>query len=417
MAAPVLFKKKVVAFLNTQYGDVFDDIDESTWRHNLRWLDRSGLALPLASKLQLPENWNAVPSCIHDMLRARLIDNGKRMAEMLRYFEQANSALAASSVRYCCVKGFSLVPDCFGSIDERHQVDLDFLIASEDAERARRAIESLSYRLAQAEASGEMRFTRPWKKHLGTHAYLYQMPEAPPIELHTRVWEPETEAVELPALPGFLDDTELHEVAGVSFPRLKPAQQFVYLLLHIFRHLLSSWCRLLSLYEVATLIASQSRNERLWSEAAKIIGHDDGIASACALVLGVVQLAFPTDLPQPLQRLYTAHLSSDSSLWLENYARDWLFTDPPGTKLALLVQKQFCADAGMWRQYVRRRLLPVRKSPSICEDAAPETARTVAYRVEQMQYSASRVWYHLRSDCEYLAARYRWQHLLHTRES
>jgi hypothetical protein len=414
MTAPVLFKRKVVAFLNTQYGDIFDDIDESVWHHNLRWLDRSGLALPLAAKLQLPENWNAVPASIHGILRARLIDNGKRMEEMLRYFHQASSALAASSVRYCCVKGFSLIPDCFGSIAERHQVDLDFLIAPADAERARYAIETLGYRLAQAEASGEMRFTKPWKKHLGTNAYLYQMPEAPPIELHTRVWEPETEAVGFPALPGFLDDTELHQIAGISFPRLKPAQQFVYLLLHIFRHLLSSWCRLLSLYEVATLMSSQSGNDRLWSDVAQIIGHDQGIASACALVLGVVKLAFPMDLPQPLQRL---HLSADSALWLENYAREWLFTDPPGTKLSLLVQRQFCADGDTWRQYVRRRLLPLRRSPSICEDAAPETARTLAYRVEQMQYSVSRVWYHLRSDCEYLAARHRWQHLLHTRES
>ncbi len=414
MGVSTSFRRSIMAFLNTQQFDLLDHWRESDWNNNLRWLDRSGLALPLAAKLETLDA-SRIPNRMKDLLHVRLLDNGKRMKEMLGWFKKASDALTRSGVRYCCVKGVSLIPDCFESIRERHQVDLDFLISPQDAERAQAAIDKLGYRMAEAEASGEMRFTKRWRKHLGVDAYLYQIPEAPPIELHTRVWEPEVDAIEFPDLPRFLDAIESHEVAGVRFPRLKPSQQFVYLLLHIFRHLLGSWCRPLSLYEVATLIRRYGQEEQLWAEVSQIIRHDDHVASACALVLGVVRLAFPTSLPQQLEDLLAQHQSMESSLWLENYADDWLFSDPPGTKLALLVQKQFCSNNQTWRQYIHRRLLPRRSAPSLCNDES-EAARTLAYRAEQMRYSLSRVWYHLRSDCQYLIARFRWEKLLHVRE-
>ena len=80
--------------------------------------------------------------------------------------------------------------------------------------------------------------------------------------------------IEFPSLSGFHDAAEIHEICGVEFTRLRPAYHFVYLLLHIFRHLLGSWTRLLSLYEVATFIRKRKSEEDVWADAAQIIEKD-----------------------------------------------------------------------------------------------------------------------------------------------
>jgi len=411
MTDPLSFRKMVVRFLGIGGPESLDKSGEEEWRRNLRWLDRSGLALPLAARIEASGSNMDVPGRIKDALQMRLLDNEKRMGSMLQFFQEVNNALTACGVQYCCVKGFSLVPDCFDSIRERHQVDLDFLVAPQDSSRTRSEIEALGYRLQRASDSGELRFIKSWNKHLGINAYLYQLPEPPPIEAHTRVWEPEAVEIEFPSLTGFVDATEIHETCGVQFPRLRPPYQFVYLLLHIFRHLLGSWTRLLSLYEISTFIRSHSADKQLWTEVGQIIGEDESLASPCALILGLVDAAFSIGLPQFLREVYLHNLSAESALWIESYSRAWLFSVPPGNKLALLVQKQFCSDHHVWRRYLRRRLLPLRKPHELSDERVKSARTNLAYRVEDTWYKTSRIWYHIRSDCEYLIARLRWEQL------
>jgi len=404
--APTL-RKNIVRFLCTDRLE-FLDAKETEWMRNLRWLDRSGLALPLAARLEALRPGARVPSAVRAALRSRLRNNQRRMDRMLEYFQETVRALDSSQVQYCCVKGFSLVPDCFDSIRERHQIDLDLLIAPQDLRRAQGALEELGYRLQSGDDSGEVRLVRPWKKYLGVHAYLYQLPEPPPIELHTRPWEQGVDEIEFPSLSGFHDAAEIHEICGVEFTRLRPAYHFVYLLLHIFRHLLGSWTRLLSLYEVATFIRKRKSEEDVWADAAQIIEKDQVLASACALVLGLVDCTFPIDMPAPLRQIGVRSLSAESAWWIERHSTTWLLADPPGSKLSLLVQRQFWADCRRWRRYLRRRLLPIRKPHSLSDEAMKSTKSGLAYRAEEARYKASRAWYHVRSDFEYLGAWLRW---------
>jgi hypothetical protein len=415
MSDRLVFRKTIVDFLRTDDMDLFEGRNEEEWRKNLRWLDRSGLALSLAARFEALQSGAAVPSGVRTTLHTRLLDNQSRMQRMLEFFQEANQALAASGARYSSVKGFSLIPDCFQCIRERHQVDLDFLIAPQDLQRAQSAIEALGYRVQFAGDSGEVRLIQSWKKHLGVNAYLYQLPEPPPIELHTAVWESEADEIEFPMLSGFLDAIDIHEICGVEFPCLRPARQFVYLLLHVFRHLLGSWARLLSLYEIAAFIRARSAESELWTEAGQIIGKDKYLASACALVLGLVDSAFPLEMPPSLRAVYARNLSTDSALWIERCSTAWLFADPPGNKLALLVQRQFRLDRHSWRRYLLRRLLPLRKPPELSDEVVISARKSLAYRAEETWYKASRAWYHLRSDGEYLIARLRWARLRQTR--
>jgi hypothetical protein len=414
MTDALSLRKNVVRFLCTDRLEVLDAA-EAEWMRNLPWLDRSGLALPLAARFEALQPGAQVPSAVRAALRMRLGDNQRRMERMLKYFEEAVQVLDNVRVRYCCVKGFSLVPDCFDSIRERHQIDLDLLIATEDSKRAQTALEHLGYRAQRADDSGEVRLVRPWKKHLGARAYLYQLPEPPPIELHTQVWEAAADEIAFPSFFSFDDAAERHEVCGVEFSRLRPAHHFVYLLLHIFRHLLGSWTRLLSLYEVATFIRGHSGEDDVWAEAAQMIGTDKMLASACALVLALVDAAFPSELPPALRKICRRSLSPESAAWIERYSTAWLLADPPGTKLSLLVQRQFWSDIRLWRRYLIRRLLPLRRPHELSDEVESSTKRGLAYQAEEAWYKASRAWYHARADLEYFSAWFRWSLERHAR--
>src|ERR1700733_2452406 len=121
MATNISFRQRVVRFLGASEPDTLTGISEEEWKGNLRWLDRSGLALPLAARLKISGS-AGIPAPIRDALRARLLDNESRMQTMLGFFAEVTQALSESGVHYCSVKGFSLIPECFSHIAERHQV-------------------------------------------------------------------------------------------------------------------------------------------------------------------------------------------------------------------------------------------------------------------------------------------------------
>lgn len=408
MTGLLALRRVVLRFLATDSVEFFTGVGEETWQRNLPWLDRSGLALPLAARFEALRPGTRVAAGGRAALQARLRDNHRRMERMLAFLHDATRSLNAARVRYCCVKGFSLIPDCFDGIRERHQVDLDFLVAPEDAKNARSAVEALGYHVQHASPSGEVRLIKPWKKHIGVHGYLYQLPEVPPIELHSRFWETDDDAINFSSLAFYPDATEAHQVCGIEFPRLRPAYQFLYLLLHIFRHLLGSWTRLLCLYEIAAFIRTRREDGEIWAEVARLIGKDNRLGSVCALVLGLVDVAFPLELPEALREIYAGNLSADSAFWLDRCAITWLLADPPGNKLNLLVQKQFWTDRHIWRQYLRRRLLPIRAPHKLSDEAVQPCRRALGYRAEAARYQASRIWYHVKTDFTYLAALMRW---------
>jgi hypothetical protein len=405
------FRKAVVAFLATREASLLEEWTESDWAKQLQWLDRSGLALPVAEKLLESENGPQIPPSILCALTKRLCDNQDRMIAMLELFDEIQRKLKAGRIRFCCLKGFSLITDCYSSIRERHQVDFDLLIDANNANSAAAILATLDYKLISANDSGEMRFARPWTRHLTANSWMYDISEGPAVELHTRLWEPETELVDFAIPEGWNESICTSAVHGLTIPRLAPAWQFVHLLLHVFRHLLDSWVRLLSIYEIAVYLDREHENYQLWQEVCTLAVSDAELASACVLVLCMVRAAFPGQLPGPLNALCESYLSVDSAIWVRHFTEQWLFADPPGTKLTLLVQRQFCEDSAKWRSYMLQRLLPLRAPHSLSQDASPTVKKNVRYKSDELRYKLSRLGYHLASGYGYLRSAARWRHL------
>lgn len=405
------FRKAVVAFLAADDTASLCAFTSADWASQFRWLDRSGLALPFAARLLESEALSQLPRPLVRALTIRLCDNEERMKSMLDLFGKVHAALDKAGISFCCLKGFSLIPEVCDFIRERHQIDFDLLIDPGNVSRAIAAVEPLGYTLAKAAASGEVRLTRPWTKHLTEDSWLYAVSEGPALEFHTRLWEPESGLIDFAMPSGAMGRIVLGSIAGVTVPRLAPAWQFVSLVLHIFRHLLDSWVRLLSLHEVAVYLRSNREDDDLWSEVSTILEADTRLSSAAALVLQLVKREFSAELPAALHRLGRLHLMTDSTLWCEQFSQSWLYADPPGTKLSLLAQEQFSSDREAWRAYLRQRLFPRKIPPRLSDDASTQERHTLRYLVNELCYRAQRAGYHIASNWQYLCAAVRWKRL------
>ncbi len=385
------------------------DFAVSTWTRQIGVLDRTGLTLPLYARLLSNDDCGRFPAEAIAAMEQRRIDNAARMKGMLQMFSAAASALREAEVQFVCVKGFSLFPEYHDEPWQRHQVDCDLLVAPCDALRSQATLERIGYRLAAIARDGERRLRIPVSRPLGRDAYLYAPQEGSAIELHSTFWEAGAEDFPLSSPGDAFEQAEPHELNGVSFLRLSRPHQFLYQLLHVFRHFMGSWARLLWLYEIANYINRYRVEDAHWLKVHALIAEDPRLQEACALVLLTAKDLFACPISSALESVCSLPARSPVRLWIDRYARGWLFADMPGNKLNLLLQRHFFSDRRVWRRYLTARLAPWHGRPTLCEGLEPLAAKGIAFRSANLRFRASRVWHHLRTGAGFAFASAAWE--------
>jgi hypothetical protein len=377
------------------------------WARHLGVLDRTGLTLPFYARLLAANECARLPKQIVEAFEQRRRDNTLRMNGMLQTFGHAVDALQNAHVHFLCVKGFSLCPDFLEESWQRHQVDFDFLVAPAEVLRAQAALEQIGYKLTGME-EGERRLRLPVTQVLSHHAYLYQPQQGAAIELHTGIQPGGPTDFRLARPETLLAQSEIHTAGSISFPRLSRANAFLYQVLHVFRHFLGSWARLLWIYEIANYVERHRGDDVLWQDVCALLSSNSDLNEAAALVLLIAQELFACHLPPALERACALDHASPIALWVKHYARPWLFTDMPGNKLNLLLQRHFFSDHRAWRRYLARRLAPRGQSPVLCEGVDPKVAKSFSYRAGNLRFRATRIWHHLRTGTEFTFASASW---------
>ncbi|MFZ1084096.1 MAG: nucleotidyltransferase family protein [Terracidiphilus sp.] len=384
------------------------------WSLQLGVLDRVGLTLPFYARLLEEGKCASLPVPAIAALEQRRRDNAQRMKRMLMTFGQAAAVLQQAGVRFVCVKGFSLIPEYLTELWQRHQIDFDLLIAPVDALRAQRALEALGYRLTAVDGD-ERRLRIPAPRPLGHNSYLYQPQEGAAIELHSEFWDPGAEAYPMLCPRDYFAQAEMHTVGSVTYLRLARHHAFLYQVLHVFRHFMGSWARLLWLYEIAAFLHRHREDDALWQQVRELLCADARLAEAAALVLLCAQNLFACPLPPALENLCTLPAESPMRLWIDRYAQRWLLADMPGNKLNLLLHRHFIPDDPTWRRHLVHRLAPFGKRPVLCEGLDRIVAKSMAYRTANLRFQATRIWHHLRTGAGFAIASASWK--LHLRSN
>jgi hypothetical protein len=377
-------------------------LSDGQWSQALEWLDMSGLALYFLDRVIEQRLQDMIPRRVLARLRQNLVENTWRTAQMIAEANSIHISFQNAGLSYATLKGFSLWPVSVPRLEQRSQLDLDFLVAEQSAPEARRILEERGYRLHAI--SG-----RSWEFKAGEmpRASLKDLYKASPhrcAELHI-----EPTSTKRPLLAR----TEQQYLHGMWFPVLAPEDLLLGQGLHLFKHLCSEFSRAAHMLEFRRHVIAHSHDAGFWARLRPLAEAD----TRAALALGAATL-WITHLmgdfaPEALTEWTVDRVPDSVRLWIEVYGRQALLTGFPGTKLYLMLRQEMLRAGTAGGPPPLQVLIPRRLPPPI---ALPTPNESLASRIRrhwrQLRYILKRLRFHVVEDLRYLYESRRWKRLL-----
>lgn len=376
----------------------------------LRWLDRSGLALPFLQELQKHGAMRQISEPWRLALESRQERNRARTADMLEEFRRIHERFEAGGVRAAAMKGFTLVPDFCDDATARHQMDFDFLIAPASLSAATEALQSRGYVVAHR-SNNEACLATPLKHIPSAQDDIYAVQRQRQVDLHTSLVE-SSAWLPLEAPADCMEFAVPHRSDGLEYLGLSLADKFLLQVLHAFRHALRSWIRLSWLLEIGKCLARHENEKALWNLVEVRAGSAPLTQSAFALILGLVQRLFGTSIPAPLHSWSGGAASISVHAWLEHFAFGWATSDWPGSLSNVFLAKEFIPDPELRSQYWRSRLLPKKEQAALGLAAEKRAAGFLRWQSARLRYVAERGARHLKDVLALPWQGFRWKRAL-----
>lgn len=379
------------------------NLSRREWRHLLCWLDISGLALYFFDRITELQLGDMLPPAVFARLQQNLIDNTERTHGMIAESIIIQREFQEASLSYAILKGLSLWPSSVPKPELRSQFDLDFLVAEDDAQEARKVLERRGYRLYVA--SGR--------------SLEFKLNERPGISLKDMYRSLPSHAVELhidPRLPGrpsLLERVERRELHGFAMPVLSSVDLLLGQGLHAYKHVCSEFSRASHLLEFRRHVLSHRDDNDFWNDLQSRANENP----RASLGLGVVTLLITRIMgdfaPEALTTWTVRRLPRPVQLWVELYERQAVIGNFPGSKLYLLLQRELEAAGVPARRSIRQTLLPSRLPPPIIRAFPNEgwSVRLGRYRM-QLYFILFRLRFHILEGIRYRWESRRWRQLI-----
>ncbi len=369
------------------------------WPTLLHWLDTSGLALYFLDRVHELQLNDLLPHMVMARLQRNLIDNTERMRGMIDESISIHSEFQSANLSYATLKGFSLWPHSVPKPQLRSQLDLDFLVAEESVEQARRLLERRGYRLHAI--SG-----RSWEFKTPTVAGaslkdLYKNTPSRCVELHV---EPNIEG-----RPCLLARTVKRRFHGICVPSLSPADLFLGQGLHLYKHVCSEFSRTAHVLEFYRHAVARRDDKAFWSELRLVAEENSSAALKLGVVTSLVTRVMGDFAPESLTNWTVDELPHSAQCWIEMYGARSVFASFPGTKLYLLLQ-QGLAPAGIpAKRTLRKSLVPLRLPQQNLPAAVNESLRVRLRRNRsQLRFICFRLRFHVIEGIRYIWEWRRW---------
>jgi hypothetical protein len=389
------------------------------WKRTLRWLDDSDLTLYFLRHLQNIGSTEVLPPEVLARLEESFAQNHHRWEYLAEAFADINARFQRAGVPFAVIKGLSLVPDYCREAVLRAPSDLDYLVDKQSLPLAQRILEAAGYCL-KARSDIEFKFGKPSSRMPMISDSPYSARTEPLVELHLAFWK-SGNGVPLKEPEFRLAETIPHSWQGLRFPVLNQRDAFLFQVLHLFQHVLEGWVKLCWLLEMGSFLSSRSSDSNFWRKVDDRMQEIPYFAEFAAIVIGLAQSFFAAPAPA-LAENWTGALRSTSRLWLDNYARTWMFDEHPyirssffrSAKLVLFLLEEYVPSPEMRKEVIRQRLFPWKNPERVAVPVALDPASVRAARQLQWRFVLDRIILHSGSSLRYLWELPRWRELKRT---
>ena len=327
---------------------------------------------------------------------------------MINESSAIHCAFQRARISYSTAKGFSLWPDSVPKLELRSQLDLDFLVAAKDIQRARHLLETRGYRL-RAISGRSLEFKTDAVP--GTSLKdLYKDSPHRCVELHV---EPE-----MRGRSSLLERVVCQYFHGVRVPVLSPADLLLGQGLHVYKHVCSEFARAAHLLEFRRNIIAHYDDAHFWRELQSAAEGLPGSPVALGVAILLITRVMGEFAPEALTDWAVSRVPAGARLWIDVYGTRSVFADLPGNKLYLLLEKELVSSGVPSRRPVRRALVPLRLPPSISPATAGDSfpIRLRRFRV-QLKYIYFRLRFHIVAGVGYVWEALRWQQRIRKRQT
>jgi hypothetical protein len=391
---------------------------ERDWDRTLGWLDDTGLALYFLQKLKDTGVAGVVPALVLSGLEKRFTANQKRVAHMARQLDLLNARFRDRGVRFVVVKGLSLVPQFCPDANLRHQSDFDYLVDDESLPIAQRLLEEAGYNPKSSGSRKEFIFLVPalGEAQLANEQYEAQAPYT--VELHLDIWDSDAYKVPLPRPLFLLDNASTHQWGGFAFPVLPDEDAFLLQVLHACHHLFDYWIRISSLWEVGYFLTRRASDASLWGRIEQRGGESTALREFVVVITELVAKLFAAPIP-PTVRAWGQNIRPAARVWIENYARDWVFGEMPAyqfrlfprAKLVLFLQQQYVGDVRAQKGFVMGRILAFTRLSGVARTIRDEPSTALKAGLWRRHRLGRRAVFHALAGFRYVCEIPRWRWL------
>ena len=373
------------------------------WKDLLVWLDTSGLALYFLDRMEELDLLEMLPRTVLSRLRQNLADNKERINAMIAESVKIQHRFQEAGLIYAVLKGFSLWPISVPKLELRSQLDLDFLVAEENAMDARQILEDTGYRLkAIAGESG-----RSWEFVSSEYCEsslksLYKSGMRRSADLHIeKVGAGQSSR---------LSRTHKLLFRGFNMPVLSPVDYFLGQGLHVYQHVCCEFLRAAHLIEFRRHVIARYGDHAFWNKLKQQVAGDSATCVRLGMVTLLISRVMGRFAPEALTSWTVDHLPATASLWVNIYGFRTALASFPGSKLYLLLQEEMKPMGLAVKRSRMKALLPYRSPSSIMH---PVTGETVSVRMKryrkQIHFLFFRLRFHALEGIRYLRESILWR--------
>jgi hypothetical protein len=279
---------------------------------------------------------------------------------------------------------------------------MDFLIAQEGADEARKILEAAGYRM-RANDGRNLDFSADEGKKTSLKN-MYEAGRVRSAELHIE---------SVPAgHASLLSRTEIMRFHGFAMPVLSPLDLFLGQGLHLYKHLCSQFVRAAHLVEFRRHVIARHDESAFWHELQTRCAGQSQICIRLGVVVQLLTRVMGRFAPEELTCWTVEQLPPAARLWVDRYGHRIALASFPGTKLYLLLEQELEAEGLPARHSLRHALLPRRLPQPIAHAVPGEDLRTrMDRRLRQFQFNLFRLRFSVWEGLRYLHESIRWKRM------